>query len=199
VLARLARSVGGKAAGSAGWLYGLGVAGQRLLLSGRTGRARPPWTPRAAWLGHAIAVGRLYVELREAEAGGTLKLQRFDVEPTCWRAFSGPYGPGAVLKPDAYVEAYTEPYEHCSFVEVDCGTESPATLGRKFDGYRHYWQSGHEQVEHDVFPRVVWLVPDEHRLGVLVDVAACQPAETWALHTVALYDRALPAFLGQPP
>jgi hypothetical protein len=91
------------------------------------------------------------------------------------------------------------PDQFVRFVEVDCGTESPATLARKLTVYYRYYQSGIEQLRHELFPQVLWLVPTEARGTVLVDVAARQPPEAWQLHRIALYDDAASVFNERAP
>jgi Replication-relaxation len=92
VLARLDRRVGGARAGSAGYLYALDIAGQRIASAcGPAGgaRIRRPWTPGNAFVVHQLAVTELYVRLREAEREQTCELVAFDAEPSCWRASPG--------------------------------------------------------------------------------------------------------------
>jgi hypothetical protein len=76
-------------------------------------------------------------------------------------------------------------------VEIDRDTEPTTTLARKCDTYRRYWQSGTEQARSGVFPRVLFLVPDEPRYAALVEVFGRQPAEAWPLFVVALADDAV--------
>src|SRR5437773_1955209 len=66
LLARLDRSIGGRdGGGSAGYIYRVDVAGQRLLdVSASNERHRRPWTPRPIFLKHALLVAELYVLLR---------------------------------------------------------------------------------------------------------------------------------------
>jgi hypothetical protein len=199
VLARLPdRSVGGRGAGSAGFIYSLGPAGPRLLNPSSKSKRRP-WVPRPTWLTHALAVSHLYVILKELETDSELKLHSFATEPMCWRRFPGTFGERQSLKPDAYVVTTSSGYEFVRFIEVDCGTESPATLDRKLTAYYRYYQSGIEQLHHDVFPEVLWLVPTQHRRDVVVDVAGRQPEEAWPLHRVALYEDAAEVFNERPP
>src|SRR4249919_3976466 len=80
VLERLPRQVGGVRAGSAGFVYRLGLAGQRLaLLRGwiperRRRRSRIPGT---LFLSHALQVSELHTQLVEAErTGGPELLER---------------------------------------------------------------------------------------------------------------------------
>lgn len=60
LLARLPRRIGGVRAGSAGFVYGLGVAGQRLCVP-RDRRPQRPWNVGLPFLRHALCVTELYV------------------------------------------------------------------------------------------------------------------------------------------
>ena len=191
------RSIGGRRAGSAGWVHTLGPAGRRLLLPGDPGRR--PWTPRPSWLNHAVAVSHLYVELRQLEAVTDLKLRSFDAEPACWRTFTGRFGEHQVLKPDAFVVTTQGGYQFVRFIEVDLATESPATLVRKLTVYYRYYQSGIEQLRHDLFPEVLWLVPTDARRATFLGVVDHQPPEAWRLHRIARYDQAGTVFAERPP
>lgn len=202
VLTRLERRIGGQRAGSAGFIYTLGLAGQRLAggvgPAGR-GRVRRAWTPSFPFLAHVLAVTELYVRLVEADRAGRPELLDFDAEPACWRRFTGAAGEVVILKPDAVVRTGVGRYEESRFVEVDRGTESPATLGRKLDVYRAYWSSGREQANRGVFPGVLVLVPDDRRVQVVVEVAGRQPPEAWGLFQVATFDQGLEIFTGGLP
>lgn len=199
VLARLDRRVGGVRSGSAGYVYSLDVLGRRILEAAGSiggGRFRRPWTPSGPFLGHALAVTELYVRLLEAERGGQLQVLDFEAEPGCWRFLTGPGGEAVVLKPDAFVRIGVGEFEEHAFVEVDRGTESTRALGIKLDRYRAYWASGREQRANDVFPRVLWLVPDAKRWDQLMDVAGRQPADAWRLFKVARFEDAVRALSG---
>ncbi|MGH2769520.1 MAG: replication-relaxation family protein [Actinomycetota bacterium] len=198
-LTRLDRRVGGVRAGSASYLYTLGVVGQRLLTErGPAGgrRLRYPWEPSWPYVAHLLEVSELYVRLRETErVEPGLELLGYQAEPACWRRFWGASG-SQVIKPDAFVRLGREEYEDRFFVEVDRGTESPRTLECQVRVYCQYWASGQEQVRSGVFPRVLWLVPDERRKALLVEVLASLPAESWQLFQVATADRAVEAITG---
>ena len=92
LVATLERQIGGARAGSAGHVYALGIAAQRVLpLLGSTAytsdppnRTRAPETPGSLFLAHALAVAELYVELREHERSGHLMLVRFATESAAW-------------------------------------------------------------------------------------------------------------------
>ncbi len=197
VLARLERRVGGPSSGSSGWVYGLGLAGQRLLDPAGGSSVRKPWTPRPSWLTHALASSHLYVVLKTADHAGALHLLDYQPEPLCWRTFDDQDG-STTLKPDGFVRFEVGEDIASVFIEVDCATESPATLGRKLDVYRRHWLRDAEQTEHGVYPEVLWLVPTDARRVVVERVVGRQPADAQALHRVARYDDALGVFI-EPP
>lgn len=186
----LERRVGGLPGGSTQTVYGLDVAGQRLLSAcGPAGgtRIRRPWTPGQLFLAHAVAVTELLVSLTEDERAGAGELLAFNAEPACWRRFTGRGGARTWLKPDTFVRFAAGDFEYAHFVEVDRATAAATTVARKLEAYRRYWQTGREQERHGVFPKVLLLVPDERRKRALVETAGRQPAESWPLFHVAAY------------
>lgn len=200
VLARLERRVGGVRAGSAGYVYYVGPAGQRLIAfwQGRgliRGRYRPE--PGTRWVRHQLAISELYVQLRGADQVGELDLLAFDAEPDCWRRSVDAYGGGLLLKPDAFVRVGIGAYEDRCFVEVDLGSESRSVILDKLRRYVDYFQAGVEQAAHGVFPRVVWLTDSQARRAALASVVGRLPAEHWRLFTVARLDEALDVLAGQ--
>lgn len=174
ILARLPRTIGGAQGGSSGHVYALDAAGQRLADLAEGGRVRRPWPLGTGFLGHSLAVTDVYARLVLAERAGSLRIMRFAGEPDSWRTFFGPSGRVA-LKPDAYVVLLVSGDEDHWFFEVDMGTEHAPTVARKCAVYRSYWQSGSEDADEGVFPRVLWLVPDERRAEVLRRVIRRQP------------------------
>lgn len=187
LLARLPRVIGGTRAGSSGFVYVLGPVGQRVLRPHLT-RSRRPWTIGTPFLAHSLAVTQLLVNITEAcrETDGLASIGIFRGEPDCWRTFIT----GLSLKPDAEALIHQGPYEDRWFFEVDLGTESPATLDRKLARYVAYWRTGYEQNIVDVFPRVLWVVPDDARKGVLHDAIARTPAEARPIFAVATVSEA---------
>jgi hypothetical protein len=194
VLARLDRRIGGVRSGSDGYVYGLDVIGQRL--NGGMGpagghRARRPWTPSYPFTDHILDVAELYVRLVEAARSEQLELLEFVAEPACWRSYVAPSGGHAILKPDAYARTATSEFELSWFLEVDRATESLATLARKCSAYRAHWACGREQHQRGVYPRVLWLVPDEARLALILEVLGAQPPESWKLFQATTYEQAV--------
>jgi hypothetical protein len=199
LIARLDRLIGGRKAGSSGYLYALDIAGQRVLehLGGQS--VRRPTTPGGPFIRHALAVTELYVALVEAERRGETELLTFEAEPASWRRHPGPGGGTVTLKPDAYVRLGSGSFIDHWFIEVDRGTEAPATLNRKIDAVRHYWGSGIEQARSGVFPRTLWLVPHERRYQVVADARGRQPSDSWMLHQVTVYNDAIGLMTGGQP
>jgi hypothetical protein len=163
VLATLERRIGGVRAGSAGLVFALGVAGQRLLpflglapTGDRAARARQPWTPGDRFLKHSLDVSTLYVDLREQERVGRLTLVRWAVEA----AAAYPNGFGGVLKPDASTLLQAGQTEDSWAIELDRATESEPTLRRKLLTYVDFTNAG--QLGPDgVVPRVLVAVAHE--------------------------------------
>jgi Replication-relaxation len=200
VLARLERRVGGTRAGSRGYTYYLGPVGQRLIAywQGRgliRGRIRPE--PGSRYVRHRLAVSELYVGVRQADRDGILDLLAFDIEPDCWRSALDGFGAQVTLKPDAFARIGVGAYEDSFFIEVDLGSESRSVIAKKVRAYLDYFNSGQEQAEHGVFPRVLLLTNSEARRAALVDVCARMPAESWRLFTITTLDRAVEAMNGQ--
>jgi hypothetical protein len=197
LLARLPRVVGGVRSGSAGYVYLLDVAGQRLMRPS-TGRVVRPWPVGTPFLTHSLAVTELLVGLTEAahSSRSEVRLLDFRTEPACWRSFTGRGGERVVLKPDAEAVLEVGVYRDSWFLEVDRATESRPTLDRKLARYVDYWQTGREQTTTGVFPRVLWIVPDLARHAVLIDAFARTPVEAWPLFAVATDADAISRILG---
>ncbi len=200
ILARLERRIGGVRAGSAGYVYYLGPAGQRLVAywQGRgltRGRFRPE--PGGRYVRHRLAVAELYVQARLANHAGQLDLLAFDIEPDCWRQSVDGFGGALLLKPDAFARFGLGAYEDSFFIEVDLASESRRVIERKARAYFDYFQTGSEQAQRGVFPRVLWLTTTTTRRAVLIQVCTRLPADAWQLFTVALLDHALAVMTGQ--
>lgn len=183
VLGRLERQIGGQRAGSEGFVYTLDVLGQRLLYPDRK-RHRSPWSPGRFFVDHALAVSELYVRLRLLTAPNKAQL-RFDAEPEAWRTFSGPGGGQLILKPDAYLIWSTAKFEDSYFIEVDRSTESLPRITEKGRIYLRYWQNGREQAARDVFPIVLWIVPDDERQDRITEALRQLGEEARTLFVVA--------------
>ena len=170
-LHRLPRRVGGAGSGSAGFVYGLGYRGQRLvfplLFPGR--RARTPEEVGTSFVGHSLAVAELVVQLVEAERGGRCSDLVLETEPSVWRDYLGSHGAKRSLRPDLGVELSVGRQQLVWFVEVDRGTEGLRRIRAKGRQYLEYWRTGQEQHRlSGVFPKVLWSVPDRRRKELLL-------------------------------
>jgi hypothetical protein len=170
-LARLSRLVGGDGGGSAQYVYQLGRAGCQLV--SRPGRY---WPLRAVNL-HTLAIADCFVRLVEAERAGTCTILRFDPEPDV-------PANGVTLTPDALVDlGYHERGMKTShFLEVDRATEHRETIK---DKCVRYWRA-YQQWDGDVFPYVIFVVPDRERATVIRQVIASGPTEAQPLFQVFL-------------
>ena len=198
-LGRLERPVGGVRAGSAGFVYHLGLAGQRLAVARGwqpERRARRSLTPGRLFVRHTLAIAELHTRLMEGDRAGRFELLELVAEPSCWRKWDGIGGQRSTLKPDSYVRLGIGAYEDSYFLEVDRGTEGSRALECQLQLYLAYHQSGREQAERQVFPRVLWLVPSEQRKAALVGSLARLPAEHWRLFQVARFDQAIDRLTG---
>lgn len=170
-LARLARFVGGFGGGSGQYVYQLGRAGWRL--TGRGGGFRPLRVVDV----HTLTITECYVQLAALEQAGRLAVVGFTPEPASHVTVAG-----VPLTPDAYVEL-GEPVRRLKYrywLEIDRDTENADTLRGKCV---RYWKA-YKAWTDDVFPYVVFVVPDERRRREIERVIAGGPAEAQALFQV---------------
>jgi hypothetical protein len=189
VVVRLGRTVGGVQPGSSAQVFGLSGLGLAVLdVQGPYGRRRRTvWETKPYFLHHVLAVADVCVGLTELSRDGTADLLIFDGEPAAWRRFAGSAGAPVTLKPDAYVRVGIGEFERSAFVELDMASESLPTIERKCLTYVGYWRSGAEQRQHEVFPLVMWLVPNEERQRKLREVIDRLVAEARHLFSVVLH------------
>jgi hypothetical protein len=164
LLERPIRRVGGLQAGSASSIWMLSSAGQRLrnLQAGRgaVGRVREPGE---RFIQHYLAIGEAHLALVTAARAGRLELLDLQIEPRCWRSYTGLGGQREVLKPDLFAVTASGEYEDHWFIEIDRATESLPTLLKQCQQYEAYRRSGSEQAASGLFPHVLWVVPDNRR------------------------------------
>jgi hypothetical protein len=187
-LARLPRPIGGVRAGSAGFVYHLGLGGQRLAIERGwqpERRVRRSLTPGTLFLHHTLQVAELHTRLVEGDRARRFELLELTSEPACWRADAGLATQRPTLRPDSYVRLGMGEYEHSYFIEVDRGTEGSRAIAGQLARYVAYHASGAEQTERGVFPRVLWLVPEGERVRVIADCVQRLAAEARALFQVA--------------
>jgi hypothetical protein len=167
VLWRLARRVGGVRAGSASFVYALAPLGQRILDGGDGGRVRRR-EPSEEFLDHTLAIAQLAVDLHcLTRHGGDIDLLEVEPEPGCWRRFSAGLEGIEVLKPDLSVSLKAGDFEYHWYVEIDLSTHSAAAVVRKCLVYQRYWSTGIEQDRSGLFPKVLFVAPNQRRTDLL--------------------------------
>lgn len=193
-LRRLPRVVGGARSGSAGFIYHLGRAGQRVAIERGwqpESRRRRSEVPGTLFVDHALKVAELHMLLTEADRSRTVELLALDGEPACWRSYGGVRGQRRTLKPDSYVRLGVGAYEDSYFIEVDMGTEGSRALERQLNLYLDYEASSKEQAERGVFPKTLWLAPDAERASVIEDCTLRLPHSARELFAVSQFTAAL--------
>lgn len=178
------RAVGGLHGGSDTLIYGVGVAGVKLLA--RRGLIQKRLgTPGERYIKHTLACTELVVALHEADRDGELECIELQSEPACWRGFLGAGAARLMLKPDLFVRVGAGSVtEDRWMIEVDLATESSATIRAKALRHLAYYKSASEPVH----PRVLWAVPDIRRAEQIADVLARLPADAKRLFAICLLD-----------
>lgn len=170
LIEHLTRRIGGVRAGSAGLVWHITHAGERLIYLGNhtLTPTKRFFEPSPYFLSHSLAVAEVAVSLTElCQEYQTMKLTALQPEPECWRTYSE-YGNIVALKPDLFAITVSGQYEDRWFVEVDLATESPSKVISKCERYHKYYRSGLEQQEAEVFPLTVWIVPTTERKQQLI-------------------------------
>ena len=161
----LQRRVGGVRAGSSATTWQLTPAGARLLRDdGTTYRTHEP-SPR--FLAHCLAIADVHLVVRSLAVRRDIHAVGVQIEPACWRPYTGPGGERRWLQPDLSASVQTQAYDDRWFIEVDLGTESLPTLLRKCGQYEAYRASGEEQETHGSFPLVLWVFSRTERADKL--------------------------------
>jgi len=164
----LQRRIGGVRKGSTSYVWTLKTAGVDLLRLGEETPAIKPrprkriYEPTYIFLKHTLAIAELYTRLRTST-----NLLKIEFEPDCWRTYSKSFGVATTLKPDLYAITTADSYADHWFFEVDLATEAPCRIMQKCESYGRYYLTGQEQKHKGVFPKVVWVVPDEKRRQAL--------------------------------
>jgi Replication-relaxation len=189
LIEHLERRIGGVRAGSASYVWRVGLIGDRLLrLHDREQPRARRKEPSLHHLQHCLAVADAHLALRELAATTTTELLQVTTEPACWRTYRDPAGVLEILKPDLYVVTARGDYEDHWFLEIDRATESLPTLLKKCGQYQAYRHTGEAQQRHGVFPWVLWVVPTPAhgaRLRKAIDQTVQLTSELFRVCTLA--------------
>lgn len=174
-LARIGRMVGGFGGGSGQYVYQLGRAGWRLL--GKGGGYRPLRVIDH----HTLMIAECFVMLKRLERGGELTVLRYEADPASRRTVGD-----IPLTPDAYVELGVSALKrkYSFWLEIDRDTENAETIRGKCVRYWRAFQTW----DGDVFPYIVFVVPDVTRRRELMRVVAGGPNEAQELFRVGALD-----------
>jgi hypothetical protein len=170
-LVRLGRMVGGFGGGSGQYVYQLGRAGWRLL--GKGGGYRPLRVIDH----HTLTIAECFVMLKRLEHGGELTVIRYDADPASRQNVGD-----ILLTPDAYVElgvSATRQKFHF-WLEIDRDTENAETIRGKCVRYWRAFQAW----DGEVFPYIVFVVPDDRRQRELERTIAGGPDEAQELFQI---------------
>lgn len=170
-LVRLARMVGGVGGGSGQYVYQLGRVGWRLL--GKGGGYRPL---RVVDL-HTLTIAECFVALHRLHRQGALTVISYQPEPGCHVTVGT-----TALTPDAHVELGmpSQRMKYQVWLEVDRDTENADTIRGKCV---RYWKA-YKAWKAEVFPYVVFVVPDAARQREMERIVAGGPDEAQALFRV---------------
>lgn len=156
LLTALERRIGGVRAGSGSFVWAMGSLGSRLLQASHSDdvpKRRREVEPSRTFLEHTLAVAEVHLRLREAARRDNVTVLGVQLEPDCWRPYTGAGGEVQRLKPDLAAITATEHFEDRWFIEVDMATEPPSRIIRKCIQYQQYMQTGMEQQAAGLFPR----------------------------------------------
>lgn len=201
LVAHLARRIGGTRAGSAGYVWYLTAAGQRLT-SERQGRGarRRFQEPSPLFLAHTLAITQARVVIEQAIHAVGGHLARLRTEPACWRSWLRLGGALGWLKPDLEAITATDAgAEDHWLLEVDLDTEHPARLLAKCHDYQAHLASGTFQAQHGYYPQVVWLLTNQARAGRLAEQIAADQTLTPGLFKITAAPEQLAALIQRGP
>lgn len=191
----LARRIGGTRAGSAGYVWYLTAAGQRLTDEGRGARRRFQ-EPSPLFLAHTLAITQARVVIEQAIQAVGGRLARLRTEPACWRSWLRLGGALGWLKPDLEAITATDAgAEDHWLLEVDLDTEHPARLLAKCHDYQAHLASGTFQAQHGYYPQVVWLLTNPTRASRLAEQIAADQTLTPGLFKITAAPEQLAALI----
>lgn len=163
-ISRLTRRVGGPLRGSSATVWQLSATGERVQRARRGEAVRRRFDePSPHFTRHTLAISELGVRVIERCRRSDITLIELRPEPASWRSFTNALGALSWVRPDLHVVTADETTETHVWAEVDLGTEHLPTIMRKCAVYDRYFRTGIEQAARDVFPLVLWVVPDPHR------------------------------------
>ena len=167
LLTSLERRVGGWQGGSAVTIWAATTRGHRLVApdegEGEVPRRQRPREVSTTFLDHLLAITEVRTSIEEAVRQEADTEAAVALEPDCWRTALSPSGQPQVLRPDLAVTITSPAYEDRYLVEVDRATENPGRVIATCWRYQEHQATSVQASDGDVFPLVVWLVPNDRR------------------------------------
>lgn len=185
------RKIGGWTRGSSSYIWSLTYKGWKKLKEVNSSislRFRNRVDFSQNHVEHTLAITEIFVELKELERLGKIKLEEFHYEPKSWRYYSDIGGSSLVLKPDAFAKIKVGEYEDFYFFELDRSSESLTRIVNTCKKYIHYYNTGIEQRVNDIFPFVLWIVPDERRKENISNAIHLKLNNFWQMFQVVTLD-----------
>jgi hypothetical protein len=170
VLKALQRRIGGVRAGSAGFVWYIGAAGERVLqlLAPKAASGRRNYRePSRHFVEHTLAISELAVQTIEATRHGDVEVLELQTEPASWQQSLSALGTVQTLKPELRLVTESGDYEHHWFIEADLATEHLPVILRQCRAYEAFRATGRYQAAHGLFPVVVWVTPTEGRAAAI--------------------------------
>lgn len=192
----LNRRIGGVRAGSGSYVWHIthkGIKELREVEPSVKLKLKNRYEPSQNHLKHQLFVAQLFVELTALHLDGKILLETFFFEPKCWRSFATLFS-HFTLKPDAFARVTIENFEDTYFFEADNATEHLGRVISKCKQYIAYFNTGIEQRENNIFPLVVWIVPDEKRKLAILNRIKENLDAYWELFEVLTLDE-FPGFI----
>ena len=156
-------------------------------------RFKNKYEPTQHHLKHQLFVTQIFVELKTLDLEKKITLETFSFEPKCWRSFATLLS-NSTLKPDAFTKLTVGDFEDSYFFEADKATEHLGRVVAKCKQYIQYFNTGIEQRENEIFPLVIWVVPDEKRKLAILNRIKEDLNAYWELFTVVTLEE-LPDFI----
>ncbi|TAN24857.1 MAG: hypothetical protein EPN30_06125 [Actinomycetota bacterium] len=179
VLRALERRIGGVRSGSAGFIWYVGPAGERVLKSLdppiRSGRHNHR-EPSRHFVDHTLAISELSVQTIEADRQGSLEMLVLQTEPISWQQSLSKFGTAQTLKPDLHLISVLGDYQEHRFIEADMASEHLPVIMRQCAAYEAFRATGRYQATWGLFPVVLWVCPTSARAAAIRAAVAATAA-----------------------
>lgn len=201
VLRALQRRIGGARAGSAGFVWYVGPAGERVLQAINAGISqrgrRNHREPSRHFTEHTLTVAELAIQAIEAARRGDIEVLDLRTEPASWQQSLSRFGTMQTLKPDLLLITASGDYEQHWFIEADLDSEHMPVIVRQCVAYEAFRATGRYQAENGLFPAVLWVAPAPARAAAIRAAVAATAGLNGALFRVCTAGQYLAVMTGR--